>query len=505
MALPKINKKIVAISLAVILAVILLYIFVGSRTVITTPECGDNVCSVAENSINCPSDCSMDNLPCAKEREFVNPMPGYSNDFPDECCDGLKPMAAFDLVNGTCESIIGTPFLTCMPCGDGTCLSERLENSCNCLEDCGAVLSVSEYNSEARDPEQTYRIRGFVAYKYDQCAPCPPGAVCMPCIFPHLILSTDKVEKVRYHLGDNLSESELLLEPGNTDIMDDLRLLGEYVMSIRGDMIVFYGTAGQAGDAGINGDILECGSFSCIRDNSGSLMKLAGTYESSDAGKTWVTVLSIGDGTSVLLAYTNGSAEYEGRQVEVIANVYEYLPEYYDKSLQYLLLPHADKIGSIRVLDEADVLLHSCAKEREFVNPVPGYTTIYHDECCEGLKPTTLFDFVNGTCEPLMGTPFLTCMPCGDGTCLNERLESWCNCPEDCGPIGECTFPTCNTKGACTSNDDCAYFGYAGGCFNKENLPKCMEEMTDCGLYPGEAPMRENVTCSCQDGACVEV
>jgi len=78
--------------------------------------------------------CEKSNQICAKKGEFVNPVPGYSPDFPDSCCHGLKPMAGLD--PNTCEQLIGTPFLTCMPCGDGACENTKTENRCNCPEDC---------------------------------------------------------------------------------------------------------------------------------------------------------------------------------------------------------------------------------------------------------------------------------------------------------------------------------------------------------------------------------
>ena len=40
-----------------------------------------------------------------------------------------------------------------------------------------------------------------------------------------------------------------------------------------------------------------------------------------------------------------------------------------------------------------------------------------------------------GKCMPLKGTPYFTCMPCGDRVCEtaeNGFDENKCNCPEDC-------------------------------------------------------------------------
>lgn len=66
----------------------------------------------------------------------------------------------------------------------------------------------------------------------------------------------------------------------------------------------------------------------------------------------------------------------------------------------------------------------SCAQEGEFVNPdnLKGKTE-YPDVCCPGLKGLTAY-MVNedGSCEPILGTPYLTCTPCGNDNCdyINE-------------------------------------------------------------------------------------
>ena len=83
---------------------------------------------------------------CAKEGDFVNPeqLKGQT-EYLDECCSGLKGMGAYKISDdGECEQLVGTPFLTCTPCGDGVCEDTLFENSCNCPEDCGETIPVCE-------------------------------------------------------------------------------------------------------------------------------------------------------------------------------------------------------------------------------------------------------------------------------------------------------------------------------------------------------------------------
>jgi hypothetical protein len=86
------------------------------------------------------SDCNFwGNCTCAEEGEFVNPSPGFNSNFPDQCCEGLIPMGGYD--PETCEQLIGTPYLTCVACGNGICENSITENRCNCPEDCGDCQS----------------------------------------------------------------------------------------------------------------------------------------------------------------------------------------------------------------------------------------------------------------------------------------------------------------------------------------------------------------------------
>jgi len=76
---------------------------------------------------------------CAKEGELINFPVGTNKNLQDVCCEGLKGLAGFGIhKNGECEQLIGGPFLTCMPCGNGICesINNFEENKCNCPEDC---------------------------------------------------------------------------------------------------------------------------------------------------------------------------------------------------------------------------------------------------------------------------------------------------------------------------------------------------------------------------------
>jgi len=78
---------------------------------------------------------------CAGKGEFVNPdeLKGKTK-YPNFCCAGLKGLASFRIgKDGECENLLGTPYLTCMFCGNGVCETAENgfdENRCNCPEDC---------------------------------------------------------------------------------------------------------------------------------------------------------------------------------------------------------------------------------------------------------------------------------------------------------------------------------------------------------------------------------
>ena len=83
---------------------------------------------------------------CAKAGEIINHPAGYSKNLPDKCCEGLEELSAYRIENGECEVLIGGPFSTCMPCGNGICesINNFKENKCNCPEDCGEETDTSD-------------------------------------------------------------------------------------------------------------------------------------------------------------------------------------------------------------------------------------------------------------------------------------------------------------------------------------------------------------------------
>ncbi len=102
---------------------------------LTCPPCGNNICDEWENGCNCPEDCE-----CAKEGEPANPpnLRGKTSE-PDVCCVGLTGVGGYRVnSNGECEVLIGSPYLWCVPCGNGVCdkFESIEENKCNCPEDC---------------------------------------------------------------------------------------------------------------------------------------------------------------------------------------------------------------------------------------------------------------------------------------------------------------------------------------------------------------------------------
>jgi len=100
----------------------------------------------ADKDYKCPDVFKLSGLRC-ESSEFVNPdnLKGKTN-YPDVCCPGLlKKLRAYKINdNGECEGIVGTPFLTCMPCGNRVCqtINNFEENKCNCPEDCGEEKNI---------------------------------------------------------------------------------------------------------------------------------------------------------------------------------------------------------------------------------------------------------------------------------------------------------------------------------------------------------------------------
>jgi len=58
-------------------------------------------------------------------------------------------------------------------------------------------------------------------------------------------------------------------------------------------------------------------------------------------------------------------------------------------------------------------------------------------------------------------------------------------------------------ENCCVKNEDCKYIWYAGGCYTPEYVAKSQKEAEKQGRRNGEAPPRDNVTCTCEYNKCV--
>ncbi len=124
------------------------------------PACVNNVCEYVEVS----------DEDCAKEGEFVNPesLRGKT-DYSDACCIGLKGLRLYRVdEKGDCEGLIGTPYLTCMLCGDGACDIDTGENLCNCPEDClSQIPECRGLYEDAREECECVALDGW--WNIDRC------------------------------------------------------------------------------------------------------------------------------------------------------------------------------------------------------------------------------------------------------------------------------------------------------------------------------------------------
>jgi len=77
-----------------------------------------------------------------------------------------------------------------------------------------------------------------------------------------------------------------------------------------------------------------------------------------------------------------------------------------------------------------------CSIGGEPINPLElRGETDYNNECCEGFTEVRNYEInEDGECEILIGSPYLWCVPCGNGVCdkFESIEENKCNCPEDC-------------------------------------------------------------------------
>ncbi len=115
-----------------------------------------------------------DDTNCAEKGEYINYPSGTSKNMPDECCAKLKGLHSYRIENDKCEVLIGGPFLTCMPCGNGICetVNNFEENKCNCPEDCqfenltdsdeNKVYTVKELLASGLPKGQYVKVRGIM-------------------------------------------------------------------------------------------------------------------------------------------------------------------------------------------------------------------------------------------------------------------------------------------------------------------------------------------------------
>ncbi len=94
-------------------------------------------------------------LSCREEGGLLTP--GY------ECCEGLNPMGNSVYVDGVCGTSLGSWFV-CAACGDDVC-DERLENVCNCPEDCIEEVICPVPNCVGRLSTVEYDENGCIIYE----------------------------------------------------------------------------------------------------------------------------------------------------------------------------------------------------------------------------------------------------------------------------------------------------------------------------------------------------
>jgi len=58
-------------------------------------------------------------------------------------------------------------------------------------------------------------------------------------------------------------------------------------------------------------------------------------------------------------------------------------------------------------------------------------------------------------------------------------------------------------QNCCINSDDCEYIWYTWGCNTADYVAKKQKEAKEQRTLIGEAPRRENVTCSCENNICI--
>lgn len=111
-----------------------------------------------------------------------------------------------------------------------------------------------------------------------------------------------------------------------------------------------------------------------------------------------------------------------------------------------------------------------------------------------GMKYQTMLNSYNEVTVPFVVTsiiikptniPTKKIVPTNVLTSTKEKLL--CNKEENC----------------CVKNEDCKYIWVTGACNTPEYVAKIQKEAEKQGRRNGEAPPRENVTCTCESNKCV--
>ncbi|MFA5934818.1 MAG: hypothetical protein WC827_02975 [Candidatus Paceibacterota bacterium] len=88
---------------------------------------------------------------------------------------------------------------------------------------------------------------------------------------------------------------------------------------------------------------------------------------------------------------------------------------------------------------------------------------------------------------------------CPDGSYVGR---TGVNCEFVCPEI-KVTLNNELVNNICKKDSNCEYIWYTGGCNTPEYIAKKYKEAEEKGMYLGEAPPRDNVTCTCEDSKCI--
>jgi hypothetical protein len=96
----------------------------------------------------------------------------------------------------------------------------------------------------------------------------------------------------------------------------------------------------------------------------------------------------------------------------------------------------------------------------------------------------------------------------GDGTaCKSGQIDlgrvNDVKCKCQCCKSESATIQCNKEDNCCMKDEDCKYAWFAGSCYVPEYMKKQLEEAEKQGMHYGEAPPRENVTCTCESNKCI--